>query len=171
MKLNKKNNHLIPKFSHFNIKGEPEMVSIVEKEKSYRVACARAVIIVSDLVINHLKKNDLNKGDAITVAKIAGISAGKKTSELIPLCHPLALENISICIKYKGNQIRLQSEVECYGKTGVEMEALMAVSVSALTIYDMCKSIDKGITIEKQGLYFKKGGKSGEFINPKMEWD
>ena len=118
-----------------------------------------------------LKQNDLKKGDAITVAKIAGIGAAKKTSELIPLCHPLPLENVTLDIEYKGNQIRIQSKVECYGKTGVEMEALTAVSVAALTIYDMCKAIDKSIVIEKQGLYSKSGGKSGNFFNSAMEWD
>ena len=78
---------------------------------------------------------------------------------------------MTLDIEYKGNQIRIQSKVECYGKTGVEMEALTAVSVAALTIYDMCKSIDKSIVIEKQGLYSKSGGKSGNFFNPAMEWD
>ena len=166
-----KNTSQRKKFSHLDSKGKATMVSVVEKERSHRVACARVVIKASDEVIEKLKQNDLKKGDAITVAKIAGIGAAKKTSELIPLCHPLPLENVTLDIEYKGNQIRIQSKVECYGKTGVEMEALTAVSVAALTIYDMCKSMDKSIVIEKQGLYSKSGGKSGNFFNSAMEWD
>ena len=141
------------------------MVSVVEKERSHRVACARVLIKASDEVIEKLKQNDLKKGDAITVAKIAGIGAAKKTSELIPLCHPLPLENVTLDIEYKGNQIRIQSKVECYGKTGVEMEALTAVSVAALTIYDCAIHMIRASLSEKQGLYSKSGGKSGNFFN------
>ncbi len=158
-------------FSHLDVSGKAKMVSVVEKKRSHRVACARAIIKASSELIEKLKQNDLKKGDTITVAKVAGISAAKKTSDLIPLCHSLPLENVTLDIEYNGNQIRIQSKVECYGKTGVEMEALTAVSVAALTIYDMCKSIDKSIIVEKQGLYSKTGGKSGDFLNSAMEWN
>ena len=158
-------------FTHFS-EGEAKMVDIGSKPNTHRIAIARAIIKVSEQTIKLLQTNKLAKGDAITISKIAGIQAAKKTSDIIPLCHPLALENIEINVEVIAQyaQIRIQTKVQSYGKTGVEMESLFALSATCLTLYDMCKSADKQIIIEKQGLYKKFGGKSGNFVNQQLTW-
>ena len=114
----------------------------------------------------------LTKGDAFTVAKTAGILAAKQTGTLIPMCHPLPIDyvNIEIELVPASLVVRFESEVRTTAKTGIEMEALTAVSIACLTMYDMCKAVDKTMEIQKTGLYRKTGGKSGDFINPNMEW-
>lgn len=159
--------------SHFDEKtGRAKMVDVGPKQKTVRRAIARCEMLISSELTDILAKGELQKGDAFTVAKTAGILAAKQTGLLIPMCHPIGIDcvNIEIELLASEQKIRLESEVSIEAKTGIEMEALTAVSVAALTIYDMCKAVDKTIKIQKTGLYRKTGGKSGEFINPEMEW-
>ena len=135
------------KFSHTDKKGKAKMVDVSDKAVSKRVAVAKGSIFLSKETIKLIKENQIKKGDVLTVAKIAGIQVAKKTSELIPLCHPLLLDDISIDCTIFHNHVEITSTVKCTGRTGVEMEALTAVSVAALTIYDMCKAVDKKMKI------------------------
>ena len=155
------------KLTHLNRKGEAYMVNIKSKEITDRIAVAIALLEMKKTTIDLLKKTAFEKGDVLSVARVAGIMASKKTSELIPLCHPLAITKagIEFDINEKENTLKIESTIETTGKTGVEMEALTAASVAALTVYDMCKSVDKEIKI-KISLVSKKGGKSGDvFFN------
>ncbi len=135
------------KFSHTDLKGKAKMVDVGGKPDVQRTAVARGKVALSPGTIKLIKKNQMKKGDVLAVAKIAGIQAAKKTSDLIPLCHPLLLTNVDLTFSIKNDRIEIESTVECVGKTGVEMEALTAVSVAALTIYDMCKAVDKKMRI------------------------
>ena len=155
------------KLTHLNRKGEANMVNTKSKEITDRIAVAIALLEMKKTTIDLLKKTAFEKGDVLSVARVAGIMASKKTSELIPLCHPLAITKagIEFDINEKENTLKIESTIETTGKTGVEMEALTAASVAALTVYDMCKSVDKEIKI-KISLVSKKGGKSGDvFFN------
>ena len=155
------------KLTHLNRKGEANMVNIKSKEITDRIAVAIALLEMKKTTIDLLKKTAFEKGDVLSVARVAGIMASKKTSELIPLCHPLTITKagIEFDINEKENTLKIESTIETTGKTGVEMEALTAASVAALTVYDMCKSVDKEIKI-KISLVSKKGGKSGDvFFN------
>jgi len=149
--------------SHIDKDGNATMVDISKKTNSNRVAIASGVIELNNETISLVEVGDLKKGDVLTVAKIAGIQASKKTSSLIPLCHNIDLDkiNIEFRISNKENKIYCQSTIGCSGKTGVEMEALTAVSVALLTIYDMCKASDKNMVISGIKLIEKHGGKSG----------
>lgn len=151
------------KISHLNKKGEAHMVNIGEKEISKRCAIAEGIVRVESTTIEKIKKDKLPKGDLFGTARIAGIMAAKKTSELIPLCHNLLISSVKIEIKLVKNDIYVLSNVKCDGKTGVEMEALTAVSVSCLTIYDMLKGLDKNAFIANIQLLEKSGGKSGDW--------
>jgi molybdenum cofactor biosynthesis protein MoaC len=153
------------KLTHVNLKGKAKMVNVSVKLPSYRKAEAYGEVNLSKKAFDLVKKNDIGKGDVLTVAKLAGIQAAKKTSELIPLCHNIFLSNIEIEFELnsKSNSIEIKSTVITTSETGVEMEAMTAVSVSALTIYDMCKAVDKSITISNIYLLTKIGGKSGEY--------
>ena len=151
------------KISHLNEKGEAHMVNIGEKEISKRFAIAEGIVRVKSNIIEKIKRNNLPKGDLFGTARIAGIMAAKKTSELIPLCHNLPISSVKIEIKLIKNDIYVLSSVKCEGKTGVEMEALTAVSVSCLTIYDMLKGLDKNVFITNIQLLEKSGGKSGDW--------
>ena len=151
------------KISHLNEKGEAHMVNVGEKEISKRFAIAEGIVRVKSNIIEKIKKNNLPKGDLFGTARIAGIMAAKKTSELIPLCHNLPISSVKIEIKLIKNDIYVLSSVKCEGKTGVEMEALTAVSVSCLTIYDMLKGLDKNAFITNIQLLEKSGGKSGDW--------
>ncbi|MBU0687101.1 MAG: cyclic pyranopterin monophosphate synthase MoaC [Candidatus Margulisbacteria bacterium] len=135
------------KFSHINNEGKAQMVDVGSKPDVKRIAIAKGNIALAPETIKLIRENQIKKGDVISVAKIAGIQAAKKTHELIPLCHPLALTNIDLSFDIKENKVEIESKVECIGKTGVEMEALTAVSAAALTIYDMCKAVDKNMKI------------------------
>ncbi len=161
------------KLSHFDENGRASMVDVSPKKVTQRVAIARSKIQISDALINILLSGELEKGDAFTVAKTAGILAAKQTGLLIPMCHPLPVDYINIDIELlkEKKEIRIQAEVSTTAKTGVEMEALMAATIAGLTFYDMCKAVDKGIRIKQTGLYKKTGGKSGEYLNSEMEWD
>ena len=149
--------------SHPNQKGEAHMVDISQKEETKRKAKAEGFVKVKKSTIETIKKGNLDKGDLFGSARIAGIMAAKKTSDLIPLCHILSISSINIDITIIRNNIHISCEVINKGQTGVEMEALTAVSVSCLTIYDMIKGIDREAIISEIKLINKSGGKSGEW--------
>ncbi|OGC04284.1 molybdenum cofactor biosynthesis protein C [candidate division WOR-1 bacterium RIFOXYA12_FULL_43_27] len=134
-------------FSHIDGKGKAKMVDVGDKPDLKRTAVAKGSIFLAKETIKLIKDNKMKKGDVLAVARIAGIQAAKKTGDLIPLCHPLLLNNIEVDCETFHNQVKITSRVECTGKTGVEMEALTAVSVALLTIYDMCKAVDKKMRI------------------------
>ena len=150
------------KFSHYSDKGLPEMVDVSEKNVTFRTAKASGFISLNAETIELIENNLIPKGNPFGIAKIAGIMAAKKNYELIPLCHSLLLTyvDVKIDINKKENRIDIESEIRLNGKTGAEMEALTAVSIAALTIYDMCKAVDKHMTIGDIMLIKKTGGKS-----------
>ncbi|RPF48918.1 cyclic pyranopterin phosphate synthase [Hydrogenoanaerobacterium saccharovorans] len=154
--------------THFDQSGNAVMVDVTDKNITHRVAVARGSIAVNAETFAAIKNGTAKKGDVLGVARIAGIMAAKKTSELIPLCHPLALTkcNIDFDLKQDANVVDAICTVKVTGQTGVEMEALTGATVALLTIYDMCKAIDKGMKIKTVYLQRKSGGKSGDFCNP-----
>ena len=153
------------KFTHFDSQGNAVMVDVTEKNKTERVAIATGKVIASKETIDLIKEGKIGKGDVLGVARVAGIMAIKRTSDLIPMCHPIMISGCSIDfeIDEENSQIIINSTVKIFEKTGVEMEALTGVSVAALTIYDMCKAVDKRMKIDGIHLVKKTGGKSGEF--------
>lgn len=153
------------KLTHFNQKGEAHMVNVGEKPSTHRIAIADGHIKMQPETLQRIESGTHKKGDVLGIARVAGIMAAKKTSELVPLCHPLSLSHIEINLETRSedNTVYCQAHVETTGQTGVEMEALQAVQTSLLTIYDMCKSIDRGMLIESVGLLEKSGGKSGKW--------
>lgn len=154
-------------FSHMDSDGTITMVDVGHKGDTRRVAIVRSVVEVSPATLDLLKRQALPKGDVLTTAKVAGILAAKRTWELIPLCHPLFLSYVDVrfTIEDATNSIHIEAEARTTGQTGVEMEALMAAQTAAMTIYDMCKAVQKDIVIRDCRLVFKSGGKSGEFRN------
>ena len=152
--------------THFNREGRAQMVDVGNKEDTQRVAIAEGTVLMQPETLNMIKDNKIAKGDVLGVAQVSGIMAAKKTSEIIPMCHPLMLSGVEInfTINENENKIIIQSKVKTVGKTGVEMEALTAVAAAGLTIYDMCKAVDRGMTIESIYLLEKSGGKSGHFL-------
>jgi cyclic pyranopterin phosphate synthase len=153
------------KLSHLDEKGRARMVDVSEKQITKREAVARGSIYMKSETLKLIKDRNIPKGDVFSVAKIAGIMAAKKTSDIIPLCHPLNITSVDInfIINNDENKVDIESCVKVTGQTGVEMEALTAVSVAALTIYDMCKAVDKEMVISDIMLVEKKGGRSGHF--------
>lgn len=153
------------KFTHFDNEGNAVMVDVTEKNKTERVAIATGKVKTSKETITLIKNGEIGKGDVLGVARVAGIMAIKKASDLIPMCHPLMINGCSIDfeIDEDNSEIIINSKVKIFEKTGVEMEALTGVSVAALTIYDMCKAVDKRMEIDGIHLVKKTGGKSGEF--------
>ncbi|MCF6328001.1 MAG: cyclic pyranopterin monophosphate synthase MoaC [Devosiaceae bacterium] len=150
--------------THLNERSEAHMVDISAKVPSKRIAIAQGVVIGSPATISAIFDDDLKKGDALAVARIAGIMGAKKTPDLIPLCHPISLSHVDIEIsQLEKTKIKIIAKAETVGNTGVEMEALTAVSVACLTIYDMAKSMDKAMEISEIKLLKKSGGKSGDF--------
>jgi cyclic pyranopterin phosphate synthase len=149
------------KLSHYDSSGRARMVDVSEKRATKREAEASAFVEMSARVIAALPKNP--KGDPLEVARIAGIQAAKRTSELIPMCHPVALAHVDVELTVCENGVAVRSKATTTAGTGVEMEALVAASVAALTVYDMCKALDKGIVIRDVALERKSGGKSGEY--------
>lgn len=139
------------------------MVDISDKEVSWREALAEAFVLLNPQTINLIRKKSLPKGDVLNLAKCAGILAAKKVDELIPLAHPLPLEFVDIQLEVKDEGIKIKTVCKTQAKTGVEMEAMVAAAITALTIYDMCKSVDRGALIQEIKLVEKKGGKSGEY--------
>jgi len=153
------------KSSHIDNKGNVQMVDVADKAITKRKAIASGTITASRKTIDSIKENTNKKGDVLSVARIAGIQAAKKTSELIPLAHPIEISNVKIDfeINNKHEQIKCIVEVSSVGKTGVEIESLMAAQISLLTIYDMCKYLDRSMLISDVKLLLKEGGKSGKF--------
>lgn len=151
-------------FTHFNESGRAHMVEVSNKEDTKRAAVATGFIKMKKETINMIEEGLIKKGDVLSVAQIGGIMGSKKTSELIPMCHNIFLTGADIRFNILDDRIKIESEVKTVGKTGVEMEALTAVSIAALTIYDMCKAVDKDMVISDIKLIKKTGGKSGEYI-------
>lgn len=153
------------KFTHFDNDGKAIMVDISDKHVTERLASAISSISMNEQTLNMIKSGNAKKGDVLGIARIAGIMAAKKTSELIPLCHPISLSSVTIDFEIDDNtnSINIICNCKLNGKTGLEMEALTAVSIAALTIYDMCKAVDREMTITKTQLTYKSGGKSGTF--------
>jgi cyclic pyranopterin monophosphate synthase len=149
------------KLTHLDSEGRARMVDVTEKSAAFRRAIAESYVLLSRSTLNLLRKGKLPKGNALETARLAGILAAKRTPDLIPLCHPLLLTHVDVEAELRANGVRFQSSVSCTGNTGVEMEALTAASVAALTLYDMVKAVEKGATIEKVQLLEKSGGKSG----------
>ncbi len=151
-------------FTHFNESGRAHMVEVSEKDDTKRIAVATGIIKMKKETVNLIKEGLIKKGDVLSVAQVGGIMGAKKTSDLIPMCHNIFLTGADIRFNILEDGIEIESEVKTVGKTGVEMEALTAVSLAALTIYDMCKAVDKDMTISDIKLIKKTGGKSGEYI-------
>jgi cyclic pyranopterin phosphate synthase len=151
-------------FTHFNESGRAHMVNVSEKDDTKRVAIARGSIKMKKETIALIKDGLIKKGDVLSVAQVGGIMGAKKTSDLIPMCHNIFISGADIKFNILEDEIEIEATVSTLGKTGVEMEALSAVSMAALTIYDMCKAADKAMVIENIRLMKKTGGKSGEYV-------
>jgi len=156
------------KLTHFDERGEARMVDVGGKAETHRVAVASGTIRMKPETLAIVRAGTAKKGDVLGVARIAGIQAAKRTSELIPLCHPVPLTSIAIefTVDEPSSSVRCTATVECTARTGVEMEALTAVQVALLTIYDMCKAVDRGMVMESTHLLEKRGGKSGTYTAP-----
>ena len=164
-----------PVFSHLDDSGNARMVDVSGKEATKRRAVARATVLPTPAVAAAIADGSMKKGDVLGVARVAGIQAAKRTSDLVPLCHPLPITSVSVDLSVDPAPagqptgtaaIRIEAAVETVGQTGVEMEALTAASVAALTVYDMCKSADKSMTITDVALWEKSGGRSGDYRRP-----
>lgn len=151
-------------FTHFNQDGRAYMVEVTDKQDTSRTAVASGKIYMKQETIEAIKNERIKKGDVLCVSQIAGIMGAKKTSEVIPMCHPLMLTGVDLHFIVGIDHIHIEAEVKTIGKTGVEMEALTAVSIATLTIYDMCKAIDKEMIISDIKLLKKTGGKSGDYF-------
>ena len=149
--------------THLDEEGRARMVDVGGKEATRRVAVASARVRTRPDVVDMIRSHAISKGDVIAVARVAGIIAAKKTSELIPLCHPIPIDAVEIDIRLEEDSVHVRAEARNTAKTGLEMEALTAASVAALTVYDMCKAVDKSMAIESVRLEEKSGGKSGKF--------
>jgi cyclic pyranopterin phosphate synthase len=152
--------------THFDAEGRAAMVDVSAKQVSVRTATARARVTMQPATLAIIQSGTASKGDVLGVARIAGIMAAKRTADLIPLCHPLPIDAVSVALTAAADGIDIEATVRTTGRTGVEMEALTAASVAALTVYDMCKSVDRAMRIENVRLAHKDGGKSGVFAQP-----
>jgi cyclic pyranopterin phosphate synthase len=156
--------HAMSELSHFDEQGASRMVDVGEKPVTVRMARASGLVRMAPATLALIRDRGMAKGDVLEVARLAGIMAAKRTGDLIPLCHPLPLDAVTIAFDVIGDDaVRIEAEVRVTAKTGVEMEALAAVSVAALTIYDMCKAVDRAMLIERIQLEEKSGGRSGHF--------
>ena len=151
--------------THFDERGNARMVDVGDKDITERIATARASVIMQPATLKLIATKKAAKGDVLAVAQLAGIMAAKKTADLIPLCHSLALSSVQVTLTLdeKRNAVDIEATCKLKGRTGVEMEALTAASVAALTVYDMCKAVDRGMVISEVKLLHKSGGKSGTF--------
>lgn len=158
---------MMGEFTHFNEEGRAKMVDISDKKETVRTAIAHSSITVNKIIYDQITKNQIKKGDVLAVAQVAAIMASKKTSEIIPMCHPIPLTGVDVSFEWdideENYKLFIQASVKTKGNTGVEMEALTAASVCALTVYDMCKAVDKGMVIGPTYLVEKTGGKNGDF--------
>ncbi|MCD6671736.1 MAG: cyclic pyranopterin monophosphate synthase MoaC [Burkholderiaceae bacterium] len=154
--------------THFDAAGQAHMVDVGAKAETHRVAVARGTIRMKPETLALVREGSAKKGDVVGVARIAAIQGAKRTSELIPLCHPIALTRVAVDFELDdaASAVHCTAIAECDGRTGVEMEALTAVQVGLLTIYDMCKAVDRGMVIDAVRLLQKRGGKSGEWVAP-----
>jgi cyclic pyranopterin monophosphate synthase len=150
--------------THFNSAGLAHMVDVGNKEVTQRIGIAQGRIEMLPATLALIQGGTAKKGDVLGIARIAAIQAAKKTADLIPLCHPIALTRVTVDFDIEGNSVICTATVQCDGKTGVEMEALTSVQIGLLTIYDMCKAVDRGMVITNVRLLEKHGGKSGSFI-------
>ncbi len=151
-------------FSHFDASGNAAMVDVSAKPATDRTATARVRVLMQPATLAMIREGTAKKGDVLGVARIAGIMGAKRTSELIPLCHPLPINAVTLELSAEAEAVEIAATVRTRGQTGVEMEALTAASIAALTVYDMCKSVDRGMRIDGLRLVHKAGGKSGEFV-------
>ena len=153
------------KLTHFNKKGQSRMVDVTQKEETIRIAIATGKVLAKLETLQLIADRKFSKGDVLEIARVAGIMATKRTADLIPLCHPIPVTGVEVnlSINHANQSIDIEAEVQTIGRTGVEMEALTAVSIAALTIYDMCKSVDREMEISAVYLTKKTGGKSGTF--------
>jgi len=153
-------------FTHFDTQGQAHMVDVADKAHTHRVAVATGTIQMQATTWELIENGSTKKGDVLGIARIAGIQAAKKASDLIPLCHPLALTRVAIAFDMHAatNSVQCSATVETVGPTGVEIEALAAVQIALLTIYDMCKAVDRGMTMTNVKVMEKHGGKSGSFV-------
>lgn len=156
-------------FTHLDPQGRARMVDVTQKEATHRRAIAKGRVDMSADTASAVARGAISKGDVLSVARVAGIQAAKRTSELIPLCHPLLIGAVNVNFEIGESHIDIEASVDTVGMTGVEMEALTACSVAALTVYDMCKSLDKSMTIGAIALWEKTGGKSGPYIRSAEE--
>ena len=155
--------------SHFDESGAARMVDVGDKAETHRFARASALVRMQPATLALIRDKKLSKGDVLEVARLAGIMGAKKTADLIPLCHPLPLTSVKLDFTFPSDDsVRIEATAKVFGRTGVEMEALTAVSVAALTVYDMCKAADRGMTIEAVRLDEKDGGKSGHWKHDPM---
>jgi cyclic pyranopterin monophosphate synthase len=152
--------------SHYDKSGRVRMVDVTEKQPTMRTALAHAFVRMQKSTVASLRKLKNPKGNPLEIARIAGITAAKRTSDLIPLCHPLALTHVDVQAKLCQNGVEITSEATATGPTGVEMEALVGASVAALTIYDMCKALERGMQITQVHVVKKSGGRSGTYLRP-----
>ena len=151
------------KLTHFNARGDAHMVEVGTKPETARVAIASGRVVMAAATAKAVRAGTIGKGDVLGIARLAGIQAAKRASDLIPLCHPLRLTGVEVDLRVAGNAVEITATVKALDRTGVEMEALTAVSAAALTVYDMCKAIDRGMEIAAIRLDEKRGGKSGTY--------
>lgn len=152
--------------THFDAQGNAIMVDVSAKDETVRIARATATIYALPETITMIRQGTHKKGDVLGVARVAGIMAAKRTADLIPMCHPIPLEGVSVDFDIQDDHIIITTELRTTYKTGIEMEAIVAVNIAACTIYDMCKAVDRGMTITDVRLTYKSGGKSGVFQQP-----
>lgn len=152
-----------PRLTHLDAEGHARMVDVGDKDVTKRRAVATCNVLMSPQTAEAVRSQSMKKGDVLAVARIAGIQAAKRTSDLIPLCHPLMLSHVSVELSVESDRVAIRAVAEVMDRTGVEMEALTACSVAALTVYDMCKAIDREMTISDLALEEKSGGRSGEY--------
>ncbi|MEM9198111.1 MAG: cyclic pyranopterin monophosphate synthase MoaC [Pseudomonadota bacterium] len=150
-----------PALTHFDAKGDAQMVDVSDKPETVRTAIARGAVEMAPDTLAMIRAGQAAKGDVLAVARLAGIMAAKRTADLIPLCHPLALSKVAVELDASGPRVEIEAVVRTTGRTGVEMEALTAVSTAALTVYDMVKAVDKGMRLTDIRLVLKEGGRSG----------
>ena len=151
--------------SHFDSDGASRMVDVSDKPVTQRIAKAEGFVLMAPETLRIIRQKEISKGDVLEVARLAGIMGTKRTDELIPLCHSLGMDSARIEFNFPDDvQLKIESEVSVNGRTGVEMEALMAVSIAALTVYDMCKAVDRGMEIHNIRLTEKQGGRSGHYV-------
>ena len=157
-----------PKLTHLDEYGAARMVNVADKLVTHRRAVASATVMMRPETLAMIVEGRAPKGDVFAVARVAGIMAAKRTADLVPMCHPLSLTHVSVDLAPEGDSVRITAVAETDGKTGVEMEALTAASVAALTIYDMCKAVDRGMVVGDVMLLEKEGGKSGHYLREEV---